>query len=320
MAATFDFDARFVGNFGLRKPQGFGALGEADQDIEFRDCECGLLQIGQCLEELVEEIFVQVLLAREGSFSPPSNVFFCWTDSGALKFAYNATSGGGGGPITATDIDGDGKPEIFTDHNTMAGGQGYLIGVDSSGNDLPGFPLRPFGFTYMNGAQIADVDGDGDVELGVLSTHDGLVEVNLYDLPSTWSPGATPWPTYHAAETRGGLEGSQHALHLQGTPSITTSVTVTTVAEPGDSAFVAAAFSTGHFPLAGFGWIGLGLFPSPLLVNAQTVGGAGQASFALPIPPDPAGIGVPFYLQALTSSNLALGGELSNVVGKVIQP
>jgi hypothetical protein len=262
----------------------------------------------------------EILASREGSFAPPSNVFFCWSEAGTQKFAYSATSGGGGGPITATDVTGDGLPEVFTDHNTTAGGLGYLIGVDAFGNDLPGFPLRPAGFTYMNGAQIADVDGDGDLELGVLSAHDAIVEVNLYDLPATWSPAATPWPAYHARNERGGLEGSTDVLHVQGTASLGSTLVVTVADEPGRDAFVAVGLSTGHFLLPGFGWLGLGPVPTPIVLAGQTIPASGEFSFGLPVPADVSGIGVAFWLQALTTPGVVFGGEFSNLVGKVIQP
>ena len=95
--------------------------------------------------------------------------------------------------------------EVFADHNIMVGEQGYLFGVDASGNDLPGFPLRPTGFTYMNGATIGDVDGDGDYELGVLSNGDYTTDVNLYDLPDTYAATTGDWKVYHGRNSRGGL-------------------------------------------------------------------------------------------------------------------
>ena len=37
--------------------------------------------------------------------------------------------------IAAGDIDGDGRLEIFTDHNIMEGTQGFLFGVDADGKE-----------------------------------------------------------------------------------------------------------------------------------------------------------------------------------------
>jgi len=109
---------------------------------------------------------LEILAGRAGSGPGVySNCFFAWTSNGTSKpgFPYAQSHGGGSeGPLTIADINNDGFMEIFADHNIMEGDQGYLFGVDAFGNDLPDFPLRPTGFTYMNGATIGDVDGDGD--------------------------------------------------------------------------------------------------------------------------------------------------------------
>jgi WD40 repeat protein len=156
---------------------------------------------------------LEILDGRAGVFGDPNSAaFWAWTSSGVLKpgFPYVPSHGSGGGsdgPLTVADINGDGLMEIFADHNIASAGEGYLFGVDSSGKDLPGFPLRPIGFTYMNGATIGDVDGDGDYELGVLSSHtdETVVDVNLYDLPDVYSATDRDWKVYHARNRRGGL-------------------------------------------------------------------------------------------------------------------
>jgi hypothetical protein len=150
---------------------------------------------------------LEIIDGRAGVFSGQSSAFWAWTSSGQQKagFPYSVSHGGGSeGPLTTADIDGDGVLEIFADHNVMISGQGFLFGVDAQGNDLPGFPLRPQGFTYLNGATIGDVDNDGDFELGVLSRYDGGVDVNLYDLPDLTEKTNRDWPIYHARNSRGG--------------------------------------------------------------------------------------------------------------------
>ncbi|MCK4873220.1 MAG: VCBS repeat-containing protein [Phycisphaerales bacterium] len=153
---------------------------------------------------------LEILDGRTGNVGDPtSEAFWAWTVSGVTKpgFPYMAPEHGGGsdGPLTVADINGDGLMEIFADHNVTVEGYGYLFGVDAAGGDLPGFPLRPHGFTYMNGATIGDVDGDGDYELGVLSVHGTTVDVNLYDLTETYAPTNRDWKVYHARNQRGGL-------------------------------------------------------------------------------------------------------------------
>lgn len=151
---------------------------------------------------------LEVICGRAGFVSSASDMFWAWDAGGNDKPGFpivNPDGGGAEGPLTVADINGDGAVEIFADHNKTIDGLGFLFGVDSQGNDLPGFPLRPNGFTYLNSAMIADVDGDGDHELGVLSSHDNGVDVNLYDLPGQFAATSRDWPTYHKRNSRGGL-------------------------------------------------------------------------------------------------------------------
>jgi len=154
---------------------------------------------------------LDIIDGRAGVFGDPNSAcFWAWDSDGNTRagFPYVADHGNGGGsdgPYVTADIDGDGALEIFADHNVMSGDQGYLFGVDAQGNNLPGFPLRPLGFTYMNGATIGDVDGDGDYELGVISYGDYTADVNLYDLPDTYATTGGDWPVYHGRNSRGGL-------------------------------------------------------------------------------------------------------------------
>jgi hypothetical protein len=155
---------------------------------------------------------LEIIDGRAGVFGDPnSGAFWAWTAGGVTKpgFPYTPPTpgwgGGSDGPYTVADINGDGLMEILADHNVMGdNSQGYLFGADSSGNDLPGFPLRPQGFTYMNSATIGDVDGDGDYELGVQSYLDYAVDVNLYDLPEAYSSTSRDWKVYHGRNSRGG--------------------------------------------------------------------------------------------------------------------
>ena len=103
--------------------------------------------------------------------SGEGNVFYQYDADGnvAPGFPLNLTSGIEGF-ISIADIDGDGENEIITDFNLMDGNEGYIRAWEMDGTEVTdGFPLRPQGLTYMNGANFGDIDGDGQLEIVTLS-------------------------------------------------------------------------------------------------------------------------------------------------------
>jgi hypothetical protein len=115
--------------------------------------------------------------------------------------------------LTAADVDGDGSMEIFADPGGRFGaawdGFGQVIGIDADGQSLPGFPLRPEGDGYGNGAIIGDVDADGDYEIAVVGMMAGedrkQTTINLYDLTGSYLASERDWRTYHSVNARGGV-------------------------------------------------------------------------------------------------------------------
>lgn len=74
------------------------------------------------------------------------------------------------GFISVADIDGDSANEIITSFNLMEDGLGFVRAWELDGTEvLDGFPLRPQGLTYMNGANFGDIDGDGKLEIVTLT-------------------------------------------------------------------------------------------------------------------------------------------------------
>jgi len=103
--------------------------------------------------------------------SGEGNVFYQYDVNGnvALGFPLNLSSGIEGF-VSVADIDGDGENEIITDFNLMDGGEGFIRAWEMDGTEVTeGFPLRPQGLTYMNGANFGDIDGDGQLEIVTLS-------------------------------------------------------------------------------------------------------------------------------------------------------
>ncbi len=98
--------------------------------------------------------------------------------------------GGNEGVLTIADVNNDGVLDIvFSSVMTDADGYGYIhaYSLDGSG-EIDGFPLRPRGFTFLNGAVLGDVDGDGLLDLtsnSYTTTFGGGVDstfVSVYNL------------------------------------------------------------------------------------------------------------------------------------------
>ena len=103
--------------------------------------------------------------------SGEGKVFYQYDADGnvAPGFPLNLTSGIEGF-ITVADIDNDGENEIITDFNLMEGDLGYIRAWEMDGTEVTtGFPLRPQGLSYMNGANLGDINGDGQLELVTLT-------------------------------------------------------------------------------------------------------------------------------------------------------
>ncbi len=119
--------------------------------------------------------------------------------------------GGDEGIVTIADVDGDGQYEIITGSNLNVDGFGFIhaFKMDGSG-EAAGFPLRPEGFTYMNGADLADVNNDGMLELVSLSydqtfsvTDSAIVNVYALNVPCTST--TVLFGTYKGSNSRSGL-------------------------------------------------------------------------------------------------------------------
>ncbi len=103
--------------------------------------------------------------------SGEGNVFYQYDKNGnvASGFPLNLNAGIEGF-VSVADIDGDGENEIVTTFNLMDGEQGYIRAWEMDGTEVTeGFPLRPQGLSYMNGANFGDINGDGNLEIVTLT-------------------------------------------------------------------------------------------------------------------------------------------------------
>ncbi|MDN3724265.1 T9SS type A sorting domain-containing protein [Aequorivita sp. SDUM287046] len=121
--------------------------------------------------------------------------------------------GGTEGVISLADVNNDEVLDIiFPSVLTDADGYGYIhaYNMDGSG-EIAGFPLRPRGFTFLNGAVLGDVDNDGMLDLtansytltfgaGIDSTF-----VNVYNLNVPYNPERIKRNGYKGDNTRDGF-------------------------------------------------------------------------------------------------------------------
>ncbi|NLH50032.1 MAG: VCBS repeat-containing protein [Myxococcales bacterium] len=149
---------------------------------------------------------LEVVAGRSGGTIADDNLFVIRADgTDFAPFPYRMTGGAEGSYVLA-DITGDDRLEILFTNNLLDDNQGYLFAVDADAQPLAGWPLRPAGFTYLNGATLADVNGDGVPEIGAVGSANGVESVNLYRSPDyTFGPGGVHWRTYQADDRHSGL-------------------------------------------------------------------------------------------------------------------
>ena len=123
--------------------------------------------------------------------------------------------GGLDGFISVADVDGDDFHDlVFGSEVVDASYSGFIHAYhmdDGDVSELPGFPIRTRGYTYMNGANFGDVDGDGRLDLVALSWvfYQGIVPdslyLNVYPLGVTIKEHTVLWGTFKGDNSRQGL-------------------------------------------------------------------------------------------------------------------
>ncbi|NLA23339.1 MAG: T9SS type A sorting domain-containing protein [Bacteroidales bacterium] len=120
--------------------------------------------------------------------------------------------GGNEGVICVADINDDGVLDlIFGSNITDEEGYGFIhaFSIDGSG-ELDGFPIRPWGMTFMNGAVLGDINNDGSLDLSCLSHRttfgQGIdsIFVNTYNLGFEYKPENILVNGYKGSNTRDG--------------------------------------------------------------------------------------------------------------------
>ena len=165
-------------------------------------------------------------------------MLYGWDSDGNLLDGFPIVKvGGWEGIISVADIDNDDAFELVFGSELLSDGQGYIHAYELDGvTEVEGFPLRPQGFTTMNGAALGDVNGDGLMDLTALSytlnfgTMPDSVFLNVYNLNVPYSPEKVLWSTYKGSNTRTGLIGE--VITSEETPSFTQQLSMYLIPNP----------------------------------------------------------------------------------------
>lgn len=142
------------------------------------------------------------------------DMLYGWDHNGNMLPDFPIVKSGGLEGYTAiADIDNDNEFEIVFGSNLKDNnGEGFIhaYNMDGSG-ELAGFPLKPTGFTFMNGVCIGDVNGDAQTDLVALSyslnfgSEPDSVYINVYETQAPYDKSKVLWGTYKGSNTRTGL-------------------------------------------------------------------------------------------------------------------
>jgi hypothetical protein len=151
---------------------------------------------------------LKVVCGLQGIIGGPANVLYAFDDKGGTLAGFPVYGEGGAEcNLTVADVDGDADMEVIYTSNMMttADSLGYLYAVHDDGSPVSGWPLRPRGFTYVNGATVADVDGDDSLDIVAVSACAGEMAVTIWEAGVPFGRMSWEWPTYQFDMQRTGL-------------------------------------------------------------------------------------------------------------------
>ena len=157
-----------------------------------------------------------------------NDMLYAWNEAGDLQAGFPIENEDGlEGIISIADLDNDGKQELIFGSNRLdEAGFGFIHAFHTDGSGpVTGFPLRPKGWTLLNGVALGDVDNDGQLDATALSytTNFGAspdsVFLNVYNLGNPYKPENILWSAYKGSNTRTG-NISQNATTAIHSPTI----------------------------------------------------------------------------------------------------
>lgn len=263
----------------------------------------------------------------------PVNSLFAWNRTGALLPGFPVTGLDAlHSQVTIADVDGDQLPEILYETN-VNGDDWYAVNHD--GTPVAGWPLPVVGSSFNGQLSVADVNGDGLLDISGRGerVNDFKTDLYLWTTTAPASPELAPVPTHMYRGTRDGVaDSSTSALVVEygcginppgslalisGSARIGDVLTVGAENPLGTQAsgavflMVSSQAAPGYpcgIELPGFGMSGpfgvgellIGLtspFPELVLGPGAWVDGGPPAEFVLPLPFNPSLVGVHLYLQ-----------------------
>ena len=145
--------------------------------------------------------------------SEVDDMLYCWDAEGNMQPGFPVEKSGGlEGYISVADINNDNDFELVFGANMLDSlGYGFINAYNiSDGTPVNGFPIRPRGWTFMNGVCIGDVNGDAAIDLVSLTytnsfgANTDTVYINVYETNSPYTTEKVLWGTYKGTNDRSG--------------------------------------------------------------------------------------------------------------------
>lgn len=160
--------------------------------------------------DLYQNSELKVICGLAGIIGGAADVLYAFDNTGSTLNGFPIFQPNGDaaeGNVTVADIDNNGDMEIIFTSNMMnsTDTMGYLYAVHHDGTPVAGWPLRTYGFTYLNGATCADVDGDDSLDIVTVSyDNNGTMAVTVWETDTPFTPLSCEWPTYQFDMARTG--------------------------------------------------------------------------------------------------------------------